>query len=100
MFTYKGISSEKQKFDRCFSIDGAPREYLQRAVDLICRSEPGLLAWMIHYRPSIELKGENIYCWQNGEFTDLNSQIALLNLLCDLADLAECMEREMSLLEP
>ena len=81
-------------FDRRFSSKGAPPEYLQRAVDRIVRSDPGLLAWVLRNFPSIELKGDSLICSQNGVLTNVDDQKALLNLLCDLAELAEEMKRD------
>lgn len=39
--------------------------------------------------PTFELKDESLICRQNGELTSTEDQVALLNLLCDLVDLAE-----------
>jgi hypothetical protein len=83
------IPSGNRDFDRCFSVTGSPREYVQGAVDLIVQSDPHLFAWIMRYFPSIELKGERLICEQNGELTSIDDQVALLNLLCDLAELAE-----------
>lgn len=41
--------------------------------------------------PSVELTGEHLTCEQNGELTNVDDQISLLNLLCDMAELAEEM---------
>jgi hypothetical protein len=86
--------SANQDFDRRFSVRGSPHEYVQEAVDLIVRSDPPLLAWIMRSFPYIELKGENLFCSQNSELTNLDDQIALLNLLCDLAELAEKIGRD------
>jgi hypothetical protein len=86
-----GISSENPDFDRHYSITGSPREYVQGAVDLIGGSEPQLLTWILRNSPFIELKGDHLVCDQNGELTNVDNQLALLNLLCDLAELAEEM---------
>lgn len=88
------VRSGDTDFDRRFSAIGSPCEYVLGAADLIIRSDPRLLAWIMRSFPSIELKGENLFCSQNSELTNLDDQIALLNLLCDLAELAEKMGRD------
>lgn len=86
--------SANQDFDRHFSVIGSPHQYVQEAVDLIVRSDQHLLAWIMRSFPSIELKGENLFCSQNSELTNSDDQMALLTLLCDLAELTEKMERD------
>jgi hypothetical protein len=88
------ISSGNLGFDRRFSVTGSPHEYLQGAVDLIVQSDPHLFAWILRNFPSVELKGERLVCDQNAELTNVDDQIALLNLLCDMAELAEKMGSE------
>ena len=88
---FTGNSNENFNFDKRFSIRGSPHEYLQKAVDLIVRSGPRLPARALRNYPSIELKGDTLICNQNGELTNVDDQLALLNLLCDLAELAEKM---------
>lgn len=83
--------SENPDFDRRFSVIGSPDEYVQGAVDLVVRSEPRLLAWILRSFPTIELKRDSLICRQHREFTNVDDQIALLDLLCDIADLAERM---------
>jgi hypothetical protein len=83
------LPSGNLDFDRCFTVTGSPREYVLAAADRIIHSDPRLFAWIMQKFPSIELKGENLVCDQNGELTNVDDQIALLNLLCDLAELAE-----------
>lgn len=81
-------------FDRHYKIMGSPRAYMQGVVDLIVQSEPHLLEWMMRKFPSIELTGEHLICEQNSELTNVDDQIALLNLLCDMAELAEKTGRD------
>ena len=88
------VSSGNQEFDRHFSVTGSPRQYAQGAVNLIVHSDSHLLAWIMQKSPSVELKGEHLGCDQNGELTNVDDQLALLNLLCDLAELAEEMESD------
>jgi hypothetical protein len=88
------FSSGSQNFNRLFSVTGSPSEFIQRAVDLVVQSDPRLFAWLIRSLPSIELKGERLVCDQNSELTNVDDQNDLLDLLCDLADLAEKMEYE------
>lgn len=83
--------SANQDFYSRFSVIGLPREYVQGVVDLIAKCDPHLLAWIMRSFPSIELKSQNLVCSQNGELTNVDDQRALLNLLCDLAELAEKM---------
>ena len=85
------VSSGNVDFDRRFSIEGSPKEYLLSAVDLIVRSDRPLLGWIFQHFPSIELREETLTCAQNGELTNVINQLALLNLLCDLVELAEQM---------
>jgi hypothetical protein len=85
------VSIGNRDFDRCFSVARSPREHVQGAVDRIVQSEPRLLSWIMRNLPSIELRGDKLSCWQNGELTNVDDQKALLDLLCNLADLAEKM---------
>jgi hypothetical protein len=99
------IASGDKEFDRYFALKGWPREFLQKSVNLIMPRKSLLLqrpprtiqlttnplgstSWR---RPSIELKGSELVCRQHGVLTDVHKQIALLNLLCDMAELAEGM---------
>jgi hypothetical protein len=83
------VSSGNQDFDKCFHALGSPRGYVQGAVDLIVRRDPHLLPWILRNSTFIELKGERLVCDQHAELTNVDDQISLLDLLCDLAELAE-----------
>ena len=85
----KQVPSGNLGFDRRFSATGSPREYVQAVVDRIVQSDPHLLAWMMRSSPSMELKGDHLTCSQNGELTNVDDQIAFLDLLCNIAELAE-----------
>lgn len=83
------FSSGSQDFDRLFSVTGSPREFIQKAVDLVVQSNPRLLTWIMRSLPSIELKEGKFVYDQNGELSNVDDQIALLDLLCNMAELAE-----------
>ena len=83
------LSSGSLSFDQRFSITGSPPEFLQTAVRRIIGGDPGLLAWILRNRPSLQLQGDTLSCRQNGVLTKVDDQNAFLDLLCDLAELAE-----------
>ena len=85
------FSSGSLDFDRHFHAIGVPHGYVQAALQRIVRSEACLLKWIMRNFPSIELNGETLTFSQNGELTSVNDQLALLDLLCDLAELTEKM---------
>ena len=87
------VSSRSLDFDRHFHAMGMPHGYVQAAIERIVQSEACLLKWIMRNFPSIELKGETLTFSQNGELTSVNDQLALLDLLCDLAELTEKMGR-------
>jgi hypothetical protein len=89
--TSNDVSSGNRDFDRCVSVEGWPRKYRQMAARLIVHRYPRLMGWLMHNDPCIDLRGALLVCWQNGEVTEVEDQIALLDLLCDLAELAEGM---------
>lgn len=49
------------------------------------------LSWTTWSPPSIMLEGSRLVCYQHGVVTDTSFQVALLDLLSDLAGLAEEM---------
>lgn len=83
------VHSGNLGFDGHFNVKSSPYEYVQSAIDLMLRNDTNLLSWILQHFPSIELREENLTCRQNGELTSVDDQLALLNLLCDLAELAE-----------
>jgi len=88
------ISSGNPDFNNRFRVTGLPWEFVRASGDLIVHSDPHLLAWMMRIDCSIKLDGENLLWSQNSELTDVDDQFALLNLLCDIAELAERMGNE------
>lgn len=106
----KGVVSGDKHFDRQFTVEGSPREFVQRAVMLIV-GQSGLMLnrpqqvimlteypfqWRTWSRPSIEFKGSGLVCYQSGILADVKLQTAFLDLLCDLAELAEAMMRQVA----
>ncbi len=98
------VRSGRDSFDRWFRVKGNPETFVGRAVDLvdqhptimlgkapklIMKTHPdraGLLTteWR---RPKIEWTGSRLICYQHGILVDVDEQIDLLNLLCELAEL-------------
>ena len=87
------ISGWGEDLDQRLSIAGQPQECLQRASELIGRADPSLKTWMIDYHPPIRLAQSHLTC-ELGKLTDIDIQTALLELLRDLAELAEKMGGE------
>ena len=94
MFKITDCPSGNPDFDRGFSVIGSPHAYVQGALDRVVRSEPRLLAWILRSFPTIELKKDSVVCSQSRELTNVDDQISLLDLLCDLAELTEGMRSE------
>jgi len=84
------LSGWGEDLDQHLSIAGQPQEFLQSASELIGRADPSLKTWMIDYHPPIRLAQSHLTC-ELGKLTDIHIQTALLDLLCDLAELAEKM---------
>ena len=87
------LSGWGEDLDQRLSIAGQPQEFLQSASELIGRADPSLKTWMIDYHPPIRLAQSHLTC-ELGKLTDIHIQTALLDLLCDLAELAEKMRSE------
>jgi len=88
------IPNGNREYDRRFNVTGSPSEYVKGVVDLIVQSDPHLFTWIMRIFPSIELNGERLICEQNGELPNVDDQLALLNLHCDLTELTEKMGSE------
>lgn len=97
IFKIGGRTSGNGDFDWLFRFDGRPNDFLQKARQLIVwhpvllRKPDGVILtsainWSL---PSIYLQGSNLICLQSGVPTHTSDQISILNLLCDLAELAE-----------
>jgi hypothetical protein len=84
------LSGWGEDLDQRLSIAGQPQEFLQSASELIGSADPSLKTWMIDYHPPIRLAQSHLTC-ELGKLTDIDIQSALLDLLCDLAELAEKM---------
>ncbi len=94
--------SGDKEFDHRFRVSGDPATFAQKAVEVLA-SHVDLFArpagviqrtdcawsWVSWSPPSIQLKGPELTCTQSGVPTYIPHQVALLNLLCDLAELAE-----------
>lgn len=107
LFKTEGISSGDQQLDKRFKFDGHPADFLRKALRLfvqhsmsfehpkgvILRTDSPLTItnWA---RPSIYLQGLALTCFQSGVLTDVQGQVQILNLLCDLAELVEETDRE------
>ncbi len=102
IFGANRASSGSSEFDRRYLVSGAPAAFLGRAFQLLVtgaglfEKPDGLimrtddaLSWVLWSSPSILLDGYELTCTQSGVPTDIPHQVALLNLLCDLAELAE-----------
>lgn len=99
----KEILSGNSEFDQRFRVTGKPPEFVQRAINmpdlqnilLLDESQSKImkaayaLSWASSSRPTITLKGWDLVCLVHGVLTLVDVQIAMLNMLCDLADLAE-----------
>jgi hypothetical protein len=87
------VSSGNDYFDRSFSVKGSPLPFVQEALQIIVRRESRLFTLLISNRPSIWLKGPSLIC-SPAELAHVADLIALFDLLCDLADLAEQIDGE------
>jgi len=83
----EAVSSGDEDFNKLFVVKGQPGDYVKRAVQRIVASGFHVLD-CLHRNISIELNGSNLACTQ-GRVLAVEDQIALFNLLCDLAKLAE-----------
>lgn len=102
------IRSGNHEFDRRFQVRGRPSEFVQRTIDLpdlqnILLSDESqsrimktayALSWVSYSRPTIELKDWDLVCRVQGVPTLVYAQTAMLNMLCDLAELAEQMDSD------
>jgi hypothetical protein len=91
------------EFDRRYKVKGHPPEFQRSAIGLLVNRRDLLirrprqvilltdspLAWRSWSRPSIRLQGSDLSCFQSGVPTEVDHQILVLNLLCDLALLVE-----------
>ncbi len=110
LFRKKDVASGAEDFDKHFIAQGSPSEFVQKALRRIVLQKAILLqrpkgvimltdnsfsgtSWS---RPSINLKGSNLVCRMSGVLTDVGVQIAFLDLLCDLAELAETMQNQVT----
>lgn len=84
------LSDWNKDLGQRLSVAGSPQEYLQNAIRLIDTADPSLRMWLIDYHPRIRLAQSHLTC-ELGKLTDIGIQTALLELLCDLAELAEKM---------
>ena len=99
------VATGDKQFDRHFAVGGVPREFVQGAVGLmmprrilLLRRPQGTIqltdnplratTWR---RPNIQLRGPELVCRRSGVLTRVDTEIAFLDLLCDLAELAEEM---------
>ena len=107
VFRFGGKASGNGDFDKRFQFDGKPGKFLWKARQLIVqhlvllRKPDGVIMltdtmvlatnWRL---PTIQLQGSQLICLQSGVPIHIPSQVEILNLLCDLADLAEGMRSE------
>lgn len=82
-----------EQFDRRIVVHGQPREYVQKAVVLIAHSDPRLLASLASSPPTIELTHSQLTC-RTSERASVHEYVALLSLLCTIAQIAEEMGTE------
>ncbi len=66
-------------------------DFTQRARAMLTAGYPHSLASGMNELPYIRLEGSDLFCCQDGIFKDVEVQLTLLNLLCDLAELTEEM---------
>jgi hypothetical protein len=97
------IRSGNDELDRRFQARGTPSEFVQRTIDLpdlqnILLSDESqsrimktayALSWVSYSRPTIALKDWDLVCRVQGVRTAVYAHTAMLNMLCDLAELAE-----------
>lgn len=83
-------ATAKQPLKGSFNLAGSPQQYLDRAIDLIESCDPRLLATLMTHPPHIQLKGSRLV-FVPADPTQMNDTITILNLSCDLVELAEQM---------
>ena len=88
LFHRSVITTSVLQFNQKLVIIGKPQDFLQRVGDWIPSIVPHLLAWMIEEQPRITLRGSKMTC-KHSLIKDIERQVSILNLMCDLADLAE-----------
>jgi hypothetical protein len=102
LFGSRGVSSGDHQLDEHYQIDGQPDNFIRSAVRLIALhrellERPKGIIMRTDYplsttnwtRPSIYLKESQLVCFQSGVPTNIPNQVRLLNLLCDIAEIAE-----------
>ncbi len=99
----QGILSGDEPFDHKYHAGGAPAEFVQHALKLILRHprlfrvKPEELTLLVRYplswtswsQPSITMENSTLVSLQHGVVTRVDHQKEHLDLLCDLAELAE-----------
>jgi hypothetical protein len=87
----EAVTNGDEDFDSLFVIKGEPGDYVKSAVQWIIASGSRTLNCLRQNVSSIELNGSYLVCAQ-GRALAIENQIALFNLLCNLAELAEKWE--------
>jgi hypothetical protein len=92
----RDILSGNHEFDRRFRVSGTPPDFAQRAIHLpalqnilLLDESQDKIMKTVYSRPTIKLKDWDLICLVHGVLTHVEVQTAMLNMLCDLADLAE-----------
>lgn len=104
------VTSGNGEFDRRFRVRGTPQEFAHRAIRLtdlqsmlmLDESQNKIMkmayvfSWASSSRPTIKLNESDLICLQHGVLTLVSAQTAMLNMLCELAELVEKMETELT----
>jgi hypothetical protein len=86
------IASGNEDFNRLFVVKGKPGNYVKRAVEHISATGFHTLDCLLRDVRYVELK-ESQLVWSQVGALEIEDQIALFNLLCNLAELAELAEK-------
>jgi hypothetical protein len=90
LFQHACLPIRDVRFERNFTLSGEPPEFAQGAIELVLKAPPNLHEWLLRSKPKpfITLKGPSLTCSCDAP-RDIQTQIALLNLLSDIARFTE-----------
>jgi hypothetical protein len=102
LFKPGSIAFGNRQFDKCFQLNGRPDIFIQKASQLIVQypmllERPdglimltdNLISFAVWKPPSIHLVDSKLEYKQLGVLSDVPCQVQILNLLCNLAEIAE-----------
>lgn len=110
VFKKRAVATVEEGLHWPFVATGLPAAFVQRAQalilqrrDILVRRPAGVIkltdhpfSWTPWRRPSIKMKGPDLVFRMSGVLAVVQTQIALIDLLCDLAELTEEMQRDLS----